>query len=287
KEREPVVEEASLPVKDMPVAEASAESVDAGYVEPAAQVSAPGGSVAEPVDGAGPAVTETVEALLFSCEIPLAPRRLADLCGAERKDVLRAIDELNLAYAESGRVFRIVALAGGFRMVTVSGFSELLTRLHKEKIPSRLSRAALETLSIVVFKQPATRAEIDAIRGVTSTDSVLRHLLERKLVRIAGRADAPGRPLLYTTTREFLVYFGLENVSDLPGTAELESLLAGELPEGTLTENGAASEEPDAFDEIPPGDMSEDPETASTAGQESSSHSGRESGTVDDSGAQA
>jgi segregation and condensation protein B len=106
----------------------------------------------------------------------------------------------------------------------------VLSKLHADRIPSRLSRAALETLAIIAFKQPVTRAEVDAIRGVSASDRVLRHLLERKTIRIAGRAEAPGRPLLYGTTREFLEYFGLASLSDLPRTDELEALLAGDRP---------------------------------------------------------
>jgi segregation and condensation protein B len=171
-----------------------------------------------------------VEALLFSSETPLAAPRLAELTGLSRGDVLESIDRLNVAYAESGRSFRIANVALGFQLVTNPEFAPVLSKLHAERIPSRLSRAALETLAIIAFKQPVTRAEVDAIRGVSASDRVLRHLLERKTIRIAGRAEAPGRPLLYGTTREFLEYFGLGSLSDLPRTDELEALLAGDRP---------------------------------------------------------
>ncbi|HMB68318.1 MAG TPA: SMC-Scp complex subunit ScpB [bacterium] len=177
-----------------------------------------------------PELDGRIEALLFSSEIPLPARRLADLAAAAKGEILSAIDRLNVFYGESGRAFRIAEIAGGYQMVTVPAFAEVLAQLHKEKIPTRLSRAALETLAIIAFKQPVTRAEIDRIRGVSASDGVLRHLIERKTVRIAGRADAPGRPLLYGTTSEFLAYFGLANVADLPRTEELEAMLAGETP---------------------------------------------------------
>jgi segregation and condensation protein B len=190
-----------------------------------------------------PELDGRIEALLFSSEIPLPARRLADLAAAAKGEVLAALDRLNVFYGESGRAFRIAEIAGGYQMVTVPAFAAVLAALHKEKIPTRLSRAALETLAIIAFKQPVTRAEIDRIRGVSASDGVLRHLMERKSVRIAGRADAPGRPLLYGTTPEFLAYFGLANVTDLPRTEELEAMLAGEAP-------GAGDESADLFEAL-------------------------------------
>jgi segregation and condensation protein B len=207
-------------------------------------------------------VERKVEALLFSCEVPLTTRRLLALTGSGKAEILAAIDRLNVFYGETGRAFRISPLGGGFQVVTLPEHACLLTKLHKERIPTRLSRAALETLSIIAFKQPVTRAEIDAIRGVSASDGVLRHLIERKLARIAGRAEAPGRPLLYGTTREFLAYFGLSNVTDLPRTDELDALLAGEVP---------ASPEPD---EVGPGEDGElfPAEHRSHSGEESDDH---------------
>jgi segregation and condensation protein B len=169
-----------------------------------------------------------IEALLFSSEVPLPARRLAELTGQAKGQVLEAMDRLNVHYAETKRSFRIVEIAGGHQMVTTPDFADVLAELHRESIPTRLSQAALETLAIIAFRQPVTRAEIDRVRGVSASDGVLRHLLERKVVRIAGRAEAPGRPLLYGTTAEFLGYFGLPSLSDLPRRDELEAMLAGE-----------------------------------------------------------
>lgn len=191
---------------------------------------------------ANPELDGRIEALLFSSEVPLAARRLADLTSRAKGEVLAAIDRLNVFYGESGRAFRIAEIAGGHQMVTVPEHAAVLAGLHKEKIPTRLSRAALETLAIIAFKQPVTRAEIDRIRGVSASDGVLRHLMDRKTVRIAGRAEAPGRPLLYGTTTEFLTYFGLGSVGDLPRTEELEAMLAGEMPD-------LAEEAGDLFDD--------------------------------------
>ena len=195
-------------------AEAPAAARDYGGGEPAAPE-------AVPVDGA-------VEALLFSSDGPLTAMRIAQIAGATKGDALAAVDRLNVVYAETKRAFRIAPLAGGFQLVTTPEHAPVVSALHKEKTPTRLSRAALETLAIIAFKQPVTRAEIDIIRGVSASDGVLRHLMERALVRIAGRAEAPGRPLLYGTTREFLAHFGLHAIADLPRTDELAALLAGD-----------------------------------------------------------
>ena len=187
-------------------------------------------SAADPAPEVAPpaSIDPSVEALLFVSEEPMPPQRLALVVGVRKGEVLEAIDRLNMFYAETGRAFRIASLAGGFQLVTTPEHGEMLGRLRKDKGATKLSRAALETLSIIAFKQPVTRAEIDAIRGVSASDGVVRHLLERRLVRIAGRAEAPGRPLLYGTTREFLAHFGLNAVADLPRTSELDALLAGE-----------------------------------------------------------
>jgi segregation and condensation protein B len=210
-------------------------------------------------DVAAPAASPpdaAVEALLFASEQPLAAARLAQIVGARKGEVLEAVDRLNVFYAESRRSFRIVPLAGGFQLVTTPEHADVVTRLHKDRVASKLSRAALETLAIVAFKQPVTRAEIDVIRGVSASDGVIRHLMERSLVRIAGRAEAPGRPLLYGTTREFLAHFGLQAVSDLPRTDELAALLRG-APQPSPEEEAAWAEshsgqESDEDDGVPP-----------------------------------
>ncbi len=176
----------------------------------------------------GQRLDAAIEALLFASEGPLNVARLAELTGGAKASALAAIDRLNVHYGETGRAFRIVPLAGGFQLVTTPEHATLVAALHKERAATRLSRAALETLAIIAFKQPVTRAEIDVIRGVSASDGVLRHLIERSLVRIAGRAEAPGRPLLYGTTREFLAHFGLHAIADLPRTEELAALLAGD-----------------------------------------------------------
>lgn len=157
-----------------------------------------------------------VEALLFSTDTPLSAQRLADIVGVGKPaDIERQIQTLNGIYTERGSSFRIEAIAKGYRMMTLPVYNHWLARLHKERADSRLSQAALETLAIVAYKQPILRADIEAIRGVAVGDMLVR-LREMNLVRIVGRAEEVGRPLLYGTTTRFLEIFGLHTLSDLP-----------------------------------------------------------------------
>ncbi|MDP6601938.1 MAG: SMC-Scp complex subunit ScpB [Phycisphaerales bacterium] len=164
-------------------------------------------------------LTQRVEALLLCAERPLSVARLATVLGldadGDSSQIADAIEGLNASYDDDGRAFRIERLAGGFRVQTRSEFAPLATRLHADRAQHRLSQAALETLSIIAYRQPAMRAEIEAIRGVACGE-VLRGLLERRLVKITGRAEELGRPMLYGTTREFLHVFGLATIDDLP-----------------------------------------------------------------------
>ena len=129
--------------------------------------------------------------------------------------VKAAIDQLNATYEETGRSFRIEEVAGGYSVMTLPQFADVLLALKRGKNSSRLSPAALETLSIIAYKQPVLRADIEAIRGVACGET-LRSLMERHLVKITGRAEEIGRPMLYGTTKQFLEVFGLANLKDLP-----------------------------------------------------------------------
>lgn len=166
-----------------------------------------------------------LEAILVSTDRALSDPKLAEILGIPRagaaKRIRAAIEELNAGYEQAGRSFRIEKLAGGHQILTLPAYGPLLTRLHKERQQSKLSQAALETLSIIAYRQPVMRAEIEAIRGVACGE-VLRGLMERRLVRIAGRAEELGRPMLYGTTREFLKVFGLANLEDLPAVEGLD-----------------------------------------------------------------
>jgi len=138
---------------------------------------------------------------------------------------LRAlIDELNDEYVQTGRAFRIVEVAGGFQFATVRDYGEFVAMLSKDKARRRLSPAALETLAIIAYRQPVSKPEVEAIRGV-NCDQVLLNLMEKNLVAITGRSDAVGRPLLYATTDDFLRSFGLKGIGDLPKLREIEELM--------------------------------------------------------------
>ncbi len=157
-----------------------------------------------------------VEALLFSTDEPLPPARIAQLLGVgDAGDVKRFVEVLNERYERTGSSFRIEAIAKGYQMLTLPSFHPWVNKLQKAKADSRLSQAALETLAVVAYRQPALRAAIEAIRGVAVGDILVR-LREMNLVRIVGRAEEIGRPLLYGTTNRFLEVFGLRNLSDLP-----------------------------------------------------------------------
>ncbi|MFG0329179.1 MAG: SMC-Scp complex subunit ScpB [Phycisphaerales bacterium] len=167
-----------------------------------------------------------VEALLITSEKPLSPARLGEaleigLDDGGSKSIEDAIEELNEVYDESGRAFRVERVAGGYRMMTRPEFGGVVQRFRESRSSSRLSQAALETLAIVAYRQPITRADIEAIRGVACGE-VLRSLLERHLIKITGRAEEVGRPMLYGTTREFLEAFGLASLKDLPDAKELQ-----------------------------------------------------------------
>jgi segregation and condensation protein B len=188
----------------------------------------------------------SIEAILLTLDKPVTARRLAEALGlspveeptdedrpargAKTKakaaaDGVRAVEEavaaLNSVYEQSGRSFRIESVAGGLRVMTLPVFAPAVAAFHRARASGRLSRAAVETLAIIAYKQPLTRAQLEAIRGV-SCGEVLRSLLERRLVEIKGRAEELGRPLLYGTGKPFLDAFGLGSLRDLPTSSELK-----------------------------------------------------------------
>ena len=191
--------------------------------------------------GAGP--KQIVEALLFAADEPVSARRLAAMIDGTTGSVADLVRDLNAEYLREERAFHVQEVAGGYRLVTRPEFATWVADLRASDSSPRLSQAALETLSIVAYKQPVTRAELESIRGVT-VDGVLKTLVERELVRITGREEGMGRPLLYGTTDYFLEYFGLPSLDALPRPDELEILFADrerqeELP---LDESPAAPE---------------------------------------------
>lgn len=162
-----------------------------------------------------------IEALLFVSDKPVSLDALRDvLKEVEATDVRSVIEELNAEYASSGRSFAIKEIAGGFQMLTDPVYSRWISALYKRP-PDRLSGPSLETLAIIAYKQPLTRSQIELIRGV-NVDGVLRTLEDRNLIRSRGRLEAPGRPILYGTTTEFLQHFGLKSLDELPKLKEFQ-----------------------------------------------------------------
>jgi segregation and condensation protein B len=217
--------EESIEVRE-PVDEPTA-SLDAVEVEPEVgqgaitEMSAP---AADPALSDMRALKGILEALLFVTAEPIPVTRFLALLGAVTKqDVDLALASLAQDYEQEGRGLQLAEVAGGYRIVTKAEFAPWLKRLEKVKSPSKLSRSALESLAIIAYKQPIVRAEVEQIRGV-ETSGVIRTLLERKLVRIVGRKEEPGRPIMYGTTKFFLEHFGLRDLSQLPPLREFKEL---------------------------------------------------------------
>lgn len=160
-----------------------------------------------------------LESLLFSTHHPLTTQRLTDLLGAKAGVIRKAIKDLNKGYEDTNRSFRIEQVAGGYQMLTLPEYGEYLQKLLQKEADAKLTKAALETLAIIAYKQPILRAELESIRGVACGETI-RSLMEKHLVKIAGRAELPGRPILYGTTKRFLELFGLNTLKDLPQAEE-------------------------------------------------------------------
>ena len=168
----------------------------------------------------GVPLSTRIEALLFVATEPLPLRRIKELVRTDDGRVVReAIDRLIAEHAASSRAFRIEEVAGGFQLRTRPDLAPMVARIGRKAEAEKVSPAALETLAIVAYRQPVLRADIERIRGVASGE-VLRALVERGLVRVAGRAELPGSPLYYGTTTRFLEIFGLRDLADLPRDAE-------------------------------------------------------------------
>jgi len=178
-------------------------------------------------------VEAILEACLATSDAPVQPELLASAIGEEPWDaesVNRVLEEMAGAWLEAGRGLRLERVGGGWRMVTDPALDPHLRTLHGRTARNRLSTASLEVLAIVAYRQPVTLPEINFVRGVNSA-SALRTLLDRSLVRVAGRKKVVGQPFLYRTTREFLVHFGLDRIQDLPSPEELG---IGPLPDGPV-----------------------------------------------------
>jgi len=184
---------------------------------------------------------DVVEALLFASDAPLEAERIREVLDLENVAAARElVGQLVTRYESEPRGLSIMEVGGGWRMVTRPELAPWLVRLARARTRVRLSRPALETLAIVAYKQGVSRPEIDAVRGVNS-EATLENLLERRLIRIGGRKEAPGRPFMYETTREFLVAFGLRDPGDLP---RIEGeLVIPELAEATTADGEAQAQQ--------------------------------------------
>ena len=166
---------------------------------------------------------QRIEALLMVADRPMTDTRIAEVLSVQDPKgtkVREAVDALNARYAADGRTFRIERLAGGNQVMTLPAFGPVVARLRGVREQGRLTQAALETLAIIAYRQPILRADLESIRGVACGE-VLRSLMDRRLVKIVGRADEVGRPMLYGTTSEFLRQFGIGKLDELPNAKDL------------------------------------------------------------------
>ncbi|MCY2927791.1 MAG: SMC-Scp complex subunit ScpB [Planctomycetota bacterium] len=210
----------------------AAEELPAGADEAGAEESAPasegadepGEDALEPAaPGDESALDARVEAVLFASDSALNAAKLGNVVAVKSKRaVAAAVDRLNRRYDETGSAFRIENIAGGYQMLTRPEFQEVVRQFYHQKADNKLTQAAMETLAIVAYRQPIIRADVESIRGVACGE-VLRGLMERQLVKIVGRAEILGRPMLYGTTRRFLEVFGLNSIEDLPNAEELRA----------------------------------------------------------------
>ena len=198
---------------------------------------------------------QVIEALLFAAQKPLTTRELVsaikgagdadelipnEFAHSKEAEVAAALEQLKIDYIEQGRAFQLAEKAEGWQLVSDPAYAPWVRQLFPAAKPARLTAPSLETLAIIAYRQPITRADVEAVRGV-AVDGVLQSLMERGLVKIAGRAEVPGRPLLYETTQFFLEHFGLRNLDELPNAEELRTRY---LPSAPRPEAPAPREAP-------------------------------------------
>ncbi len=183
------------------------------------------------------ALKPIIEALLFVSGDPLPLRRLAEVLEEEPDVVKLAVDELAVEYADRPGGLQLLEVAGGYQLRTRQEHAVYVRRMLEKKKKITISGPALETLAIIAYRQPLTRAEIEAIRGV-SVDGVLRSLLDKRLIKVAGVKDLPGKPNLYRTTKVFLEFFGLNSLSDLPPIENLEETFSSQTSEAPTPGSG-------------------------------------------------
>jgi segregation and condensation protein B len=192
----------------------------------------------------GTSLKSAVESLIFVSDTPLTLDRLCSILEEyERNDIKEALTQLAIDYGQGGRGICLAEVAGGWQLRTIPENADFLRRMNRSR-PFRLSQSSLETLAIIAYRQPITRMEVEYLRGVDS-GAVLKTLLEKKLIRILGKKDIPGRPLIYGTSREFLETFNLKDLASLPTLKEVQELTGRdfleqqeELPLPGLDEKG-------------------------------------------------
>jgi segregation and condensation protein B len=222
-------------------ARSDADGADAGAATPQAAGADPAGEgdgqAGPPQGKVSEDLKRIIEALIYASPDPLTPKTLFKVLESEpREDVQASLESLLADYAEGRGGLHLVEVAGGYQIVTRPELSEWVRRLFHERKSQKLSVQALETLAVIAYKQPVTAPEITEIRGV-NTAGVVATLLERHLIKIAGRKQVVGRPFLYATTREFLIRFGLRDLADLPKMEDMADVLGFEPPSG-LAEAG-------------------------------------------------
>lgn len=224
-----------------------------------------------------------IEALVFASQKPLMPHEIVqalrsavteedagtkEFAKIKEDEVVTWLEQLKAGYVEAGMAFQLVEQVNGWQVVTAPEYGKWVRQLYPESKPSRLSGPALETLAIVAYRQPITKADIEAVRGV-AVDGMMQTLLEKGLISIAGRAEVPGRPLLYATTENFLEHFGLRSVDELPNATELRRM---NLPTAPVKQP-----EPEAAPELPLAEVEPPlPETDATLAETLASATGEE-----------
>lgn len=214
-------------------------------------------------------VKGVIEAILFTSEKPVMLEQIKEIVeGVDTTDIREIINFLQKDYQENKKGMVIVEIAGGYQMLTNSEYALYVKKFYHSRHKEKLSKPALETLAIIAYKQPVSRLDIELIRGVNS-DGVVVHLLSKELIKIAGRKDVPGRPFLYGTTKQFLEYFGLKSLEDLPKLEDFSSLQQN-VQEATTQEAAASTAQE------PPAEAAQAPaaeEVAQEAGQETQDES--------------
>jgi len=208
-----------------------------------------------------PEAIRILEALLFASDAPLELHRIQEVLGLTAAEAERLVRTLVHRYEDPEHGLQIVEVGGGYRMATRGELAPWLLKLQRSRTRTRFSKPALETVAIIAYRQPISRAEVEALRGV-NVEGVLGTLLERRLVKVMGRRPTPGRPLLYGTTREFLTNFGLRDLDELPRFEEerdvegrLQALLTIAEGSGTGNDGAAPSEDPGrSGDRLPEGE---------------------------------